>query len=154
ALQTSGGHSASFAALAAGITFNPSAKGLSAAGGDINLTAAGDVTLGAVQTSNGSVHVVSRTANIPDDGDDATPGQAPPTRLTAAKAIGGDTALTAADVLSGNTTSFRAALDVDPGTGTLSVAQTGTGGNVQLRRLGADFGLSLLPNVAPVGSGK
>jgi hypothetical protein len=153
-LQTGGGHSASFAALAAGITFTPSAKGLSAAGGDINLTAAGDITLGAVQTANGSVHVVSNTANIRDDGDDATAVQAAHISLTAAKAIGGDTAITAADVVAGNTASFRGALDVDPGAGTLSVAQTGVGGNVQLRRLGADFGLSLLPNIAPVGSGK
>src|SRR5204863_9897520 len=73
--------------------------------------------------------------------------------LSAARALGGATQITVADVLQ-QTATFQGAIDFDLQGGVLSLAETGAGGNVQLRRVNASFLTSTLPaSFAPAGSG-
>src|SRR5262249_55277243 len=99
------------------------------------------------------VSITSTGGNIRDDGVDTTILQAPNLSLSAARAIGGNTQITVADVLQ-QTATFQAAVDFDLQGGTLTLAPTGAGGNVQLRRVNSVFNTGVLPaGFTPAGTG-
>src|SRR5262249_40662914 len=118
----------------------------------ISLTAAGDITLPDLRATN-LVSVTSTGGNIRDDGVDTTLVQAPNISLRAARASAGATQITVADVLQ-QPAPFQGAIDFDLQGGVLSLAETGAGGNVQLRRVNSPFLTSPLPaGFAPAGTG-
>src|SRR5262249_2612784 len=94
----------------------------------LSLTVAGDITLPDLRATN-LVSIPSTGGTIRADGVDTTILQAPNLSLSAARAIGGNTQITVADVLQ-QTATFQAAVDLDLQGGTLTLAQTGAGGNV------------------------
>jgi uncharacterized repeat protein (TIGR01451 family) len=100
----------------------------------ITLTAARDITLSDLHAGI-RVTATSTAGNLRDDGSDASAVHAPTILLTAALAIGGDTPLTANDVLTQDAV-FAQALDLDPQGGSVSTLETGAGGNTQLRFAG------------------
>jgi hypothetical protein len=118
----------------------------------ISLTAAGDVTLATLRAA-AAILVDSTAGNIRDDGNDTTFIQAPTITLTAARAIGGDAAITPNDVLTqaGN---FPFAIDFALQGGPLVVSQTGAGGNIQLRQVGGPLVTSALGPIVPAGTGR
>jgi fibronectin-binding autotransporter adhesin len=118
----------------------------------ISLTVAGDLILPDLRATN-LVSATSTGGSLRDDGVDTTILQAPNISLSAAQAIGGAAQITVADVLQ-QTATFLAAIDFDLQGGVLSLAETGGGGNVQLRRVNAVFNTSILPaGFAPAGTG-
>ena len=117
----------------------------------VSLTAAKDLTLPDVRAVT-VVNARSTAGSLRDDGVETTILQAPTINLTAALAIGGSTAITAADV-TGNTATLKAAIDYDPLGGSLNLTQTGAGGNVQLRRVNSGLSTSSLAGFVPVGAG-
>lgn len=114
----------------------------------ISLTAATDLVLSDLRAVT-SVTARSTAGSLRDDGVDTTLLQAPTISLTAARALGGPTAMTAADV-TGTTAAFLGAIDYD---GTLTFSQTGLGGNVQLRRVNSGITTSTFAGFTPVGAG-
>lgn len=109
-----------------------------AAAAMVDLEANGNITLSTI-TSNVDVSVKSTLDSIVDDSDESTKLSAPSISLTAAKHIGGSTAITGDNVAAGAVTS---AIDVD--FDTLDLAQTGSGGNVQVRSTGGTLLTSTL----------
>ena len=98
------------------------------------------------------VSIKSTGASIRDDGIETTFITAPNISLSASKAIGGTTAITVADTLT-RTATYLNAIDFNLQGGALSLAQTGTGGNVQLHRVDGTFATSNLPaGFTPVGA--
>jgi hypothetical protein len=123
-------------------------------GGPVNsitLVAATDLTLTDLKAVT-SVAATSTGGSLRDDGSDTTFIQAPNISLTAAKAIGGNNAITVNETLT-RSANYLGAIDFDLQGGTLSVTQTKTGGNVQLHRVNGTFAASVLPaGFAPVGA--
>jgi hypothetical protein len=123
--------------------------------GNLALVSPGDVVLGQISASEatGMLSVTSTGGSIRDDGNDSTFIEAHNINLTAAKAIGGDTQISRNDVLMQDAT-FKGAIDFDLGAGgTLTLSQTGAGGNIQLRNIDGTTNTSVLGGVAPVGTG-
>src|SRR5262245_608149 len=125
-------------------------NGTITAGNGLSLTAFGDIVLGSL-SATGALSITSTTGNILDDGIDTTFIQATNISLSAGGRIGGMAPIGTADLESVSTATpsaaFLGAIDVNF-TGTLTLAQTGLGGNVQIRQTGS--GLST-GNVMGIG---
>jgi hypothetical protein len=122
---------------------------------NITLNSPGDIVLGQMSASEttGTLSVTSTGGSIRDDGNDTTFIEAKNISLTAAKAIGGDTQISRDDVLNQDA-NFKQAIDYDLGAGgTLTLSQTGTGGNIQLRNIDGTTNTSVLNGAQPVGTG-
>jgi hypothetical protein len=122
---------------------------------NLTLSSPGNVVLGQISLSEttGTLTVISTGGSIRDDGDDSTFIEAHNINLTAAKAIGGDTQISRNDLLAQDAT-FKQAIDYDLGAGgTLTLSQTGAGGNIQLRNTDGTTNTSVLAGVEPVGTG-
>src|SRR5207253_3583654 len=117
----------------------------------ISLTAATDVNLTTLRAAS-SITVSSTGGSIRDDGNDTTAIQAPNITLTAAQAIGGANTISVNDVLTQGA-NYLAAIDFDLQGGSLTLSQTGSGGNVQLRRVNSTFPTSILGGFSPAGTG-
>ncbi len=150
-----------------GSTGGISLLGTATASSAVTLTAPGDVTLGIVTITAGSpaapagtLSATSTAGSVRDDGIDTTLLTAATYNFTAAKNIGGDTAISRDDVLLQDAT-FQAALDLAPsvdintgnGTATINITQNGAGGNVQLRDTDGRFDTRMLGTLTLKGTG-
>jgi hypothetical protein len=139
--------------------------------GSLNLTNAElntVTTTGVLQIGIGGLDEVSITAtispanvgtleidtagNIRNTGGLSAFVEAPNLILIAGKAIGGDTQISRNDVLTQDAT-FAQAINYDLEGGTLTLSQTGAGGNIQLHNIDGTMNTSALGGVEPIGTG-
>ena len=103
--------------------------------------------------------VTSDSESIRDDGTETSFVQAPNITLNAAKAIGSDSLSSEITFTQANPptafffTNLSEALDIDLGSGTLTITQSGAGGNIQLREINGQLTTSTirLPSTGAVG---
>src|SRR5262249_14457552 len=115
---------------------------------NVTLSSPGDIVLGQISAS-GTLTVTSTGGSIRDDGDKTTFIEAPNISLTAAKNIGGYSGSTGNGQISRNDVlnrsgNFLGTIDFDLEGGTLTLRQTGAGGNILMRNVDGTTNTSVL----------